>query len=220
MTNKKLCFKAYFFLFRDIENTIKQMNNITKRLFIIFVISTLAFTAVVTGNTSVLITPSSKLLIKGKTNINSFKCEFDVTKLKKPIPVFFLKIKDKMVFDNTVLVLENSCFDCGGEAINNDFQELLQSDIYPKTQIKLREICRDDIDKNNVLASLDVSIAGVTKPCIIPVKLKGQETLLIEGLLNLNICDFNLEPPKKALGFIVVKDIIEINFQLEVKEYK
>lgn len=195
------------------------MAKLKKILFFVSIAATLAFTAVTTGSTSVLITPSSKLLIKGKTNVNSFQCEFDVLKIKNPIPVFFKKIENKMVFDNTVLVLENNCFDCGGKGINNDFQELLKSDVYPQTQIKLKEICKDNSSENNVLASMDICIAGVTKSCTMPIQLDGEETLLIEGVLSLNICDFNLEPPKKAMGLIVVKDIIEINFQLVVKEY-
>ncbi|GAA4817796.1 YceI family protein [Litoribaculum gwangyangense] len=195
------------------------MNFIKKILFFVSILGTLAFTAVITGSTSVLITPSSKLLIKGKTNVNSFKCEFDILKLKNPIPVVFQKIGDKMVFDNTVLVLENDCFDCGGKGINNDFQELLKSDVYPQTQIKLKEICRDTKDDNSILAFLDISIAGVTKSCTTPVKFEDGDSLFVKGVLNLNICDFNLEPPKKALGLIVVKDIIEINFHLVVKEY-
>lgn len=180
--------------------------------------TTLAFTVVITGSTSVLITPSSKLYIKGKTNINSFTCQFNVLKFKKPIPVFFQKIDDKIIFDNTTLVLDNICFDCGGKRINSDFQELLKSELYPQTLIKLKEISKGVDDENKIFALLDISIAGVSKSYRMPVELKGEETLLIEGVLNLNICDFNLEPPKKALGLVVVKDTIEINFQLVVKK--
>lgn len=190
-----------------------------KILFLVYVLATLAFTVVIEGSTSVLITPSSKLLIKGKTNINTFKCQFDILKLKKPIPVFFKKINDKMVFENTTLVLENDCFDCGGKGINNDFQQLLKSDMYPETLINLKEISIDNTSENTVQALLEIRIAGVTNACKVPIKLTGEDTLLVEGVLNLNICDFNLEPPKKALGLIVVKDIIEINFQLVVQEY-
>ncbi|SFZ92427.1 hypothetical protein SAMN05428642_102718 [Flaviramulus basaltis] len=190
-----------------------------KILFFVSILATLAFTVVRIGSTSVLITPSSKLLIKGKTNISNFKCEFNVLKLKNPIPVFFEKIDDRIVFHNTTLILDNVCFDCGGKGINNDFQDLLKSEIYPQTLIKLKEISQDSSNENQILAMLDISIAGVTKSYQMPVELKGNESLLIEGVLNLDICDFNLEAPKKALGLIVVKDIIEINFQLVVKEY-
>ena len=115
--------------------------------------------------------------------------------------------------------MENDCFDCGGKGINNDFQQLLKSDMYPETLINLKEISIDNTSENTVQALLEIRIAGVTNACKVPIKLTGEDTLLVEGVLNLNICDFNLEPPKKALGLIVVKDIIEINFQLVVQEY-
>lgn len=191
-----------------------------KILFLVYVLATLAFTVVIEGSTSVLITPSSKLLIKGKTNINTFKCQFDILKLKKPIPVFFKKINDKMVFENTTLVLENDCFDCGGKGINNDFQELLKSELYPKTYINLKEISIDDNNPSCVFASINIHMAGATKSYTIPVELNQKENLHIKGILNLDICDFNLEPPKKALGLVVVKNMIEINFDLMVKEYE
>ncbi len=35
-----------------------------------------------------------------------------------------------------------------------------------------------------------------------------------KGILKLDIKDFDLEPPKKLFGMIVVKDEIEINFDL------
>jgi hypothetical protein len=188
-----------------------------KILFFVFIITTLAFT--ILGSTSVLITPNSKLIVKGKTNINNFECQFNVLKLKNPIPVIFEKTGDKIVFDNTMLVLDNSCFDCGGKGINNDFQELLKSDLYPQTIIELKGINKKNHIENQIQAILNISIAGVTKPYLIPIELEGGETMLIKGILSLNICDFDLEPPKKALGLIVVKDTIEINFQLLVKEH-
>ncbi|MGB5420503.1 hypothetical protein [Algibacter sp.] len=190
-----------------------------KLLFLVLIMSTFAFTVVITGSTSVLITPSSNLVIKGKTNVSSFKCEYDIFKFKNPIPVFFQKIDNRMVFENTTLILENNCFDCGGKGINSDFQELLKSNLYPKTRLQLKEIYPDRNNENKVLALIDISLAGVTKSCKIPVTLKGDDILIIEGVLNLNICDFNLEPPKKALGLIVVKELIDINFHLEVQEH-
>jgi hypothetical protein len=36
----------------------------------------------------------------------------------------------------------------------------------------------------------------------------------------LNLSDFNLEPPKKMLGLVVVDDAIEINLDLKIKPIK
>lgn len=190
-----------------------------KLLLFISLFTLLAFTSDIVGKTSVIITPNSKLLIIGKTNVNSFKCQYNVSKLNKPITVFFKRRDEKISFEKATLVLNNLNFDCGGIGINNDFQELLKSDIYPQIFINLKEISKDPINENLVNALIDLEIAGVTKSYSTPVELKGEDTLLIKGVLALNIRDFNLEPPKKALGLIVVKDVIEINFELAVKEY-
>jgi hypothetical protein len=181
--------------------------------------TTLAFTSAVIESTSVIIAPKSKLVIIGKTNVNSFKCQYNVSKLNKPIVVFFKKDNDRIVFEKTTSVLESINFDCGGSGINADFHELIKSETYPQIFITLKEISKDPKDDALVNAVLNLDIAGTTKAYIIPVKLEGEDNLLLKGILSLNIRDFNLEPPKKALGLIVVKDIIEINFQLKIKEY-
>lgn len=190
-----------------------------KRILIfITVLTTLAFTDSFVGSTSVIIAPNSKLLINVKTNVNSFKCQYDVLKLNKPIPITFKSHGKKISFEKTALILDNVNFDCGGPGINNDFKELLKTKTYPKIFIKLREINKDQNNEALIHALVDLEIAGVTKSYTVPIELKEEGTLFIKGVLALNIRDFNLEPPKKALGLIVVKDVIEINFELAVKQ--
>lgn len=188
-------------------------------LFFVSILATLAFTNELVKSTSVIIAPSSKIVIKGRTNVNTFKCQYNVLKLSKPINVYFRKQSDEIVFEKTTLALENANFDCGGKAINNDFQELLKSETYPKIFIKLKEISKYPNDENRIQTLLDIEIAGVSRSYSIPVEFENEDTLIIKGLLTLNLRDFNLEPPKKALGLIVVKDTIDINFQLRVEEY-
>src|SRR5690606_33344694 len=125
---------------------------------------------------------------------------------------------DKIAFEKTTLVLDNINFDCGGPGINNDFQELLKTKTHPKVFIKLKEIIKDKNNENLVQALIDLEIAGITKPYTVPIELKNEETMSIKGALALNIRDFNLDPPRKALGMIVVKDVIEINFDLAIKK--
>jgi hypothetical protein len=182
-----------------------------KILIFISVLTALSFTDSLVGRTSVTIAPTSKLFIIGKTNVNSFKCHYDILKINKPIPVAFKKQGDRITFEKTTLVLDNMNFDCGGPGINNDFQELLKTKTYPRVFIKLNEIVKDRDNGNLLQALVDLEIAGVTKSYTVPVT-------SVKGVLALNIRDFNLEPPKKALGMIVVKDVIEINFDLEIKK--
>ena len=187
-------------------------------LLFITVTIVLAFAKIGFNNTQVIIAPSSKLLVIGKTNVNSFKCQYDILKLKNPIPVFFKKFNDKIIFDDTELILENVNFDCGGLGINNDFQDLLKTNTYPRIIIALKEITACADSYKDFEAFVDLKIAGITKSYRMPVVFEGNSAMSIKGNLSLNIRDFNLEPPKKALGLIVVKDVIEIDFQLAIKE--
>ena len=189
-----------------------------KIIIFISVITALSFTDSFVGKTSVTITPNSKLLIIGKTNVNTFKCQYDVLKLNKPISVSFKKRGNKINFDKTTLVLDNINFDCGGIGINNDFHELLKTKSHPQVLLKLKEINKDPNNESIVQALVDLEIAGITKSYEVPVTLRENGIMFIKGVLALNIRDFNLEPPKKALGMIVVKDVIEINFELAIKK--
>ncbi|MGE5944498.1 MAG: YceI family protein [Flavobacteriales bacterium] len=189
-----------------------------KLLIFISVLTSLAFTDTLVSKTSVIITPNSKLLIIGKTNVNSFKCQYNVSKLNKPIPIIFKKHGKKISFEKTTLILDNINFDCGGSGINNDFQELLKTKSYPQIFINLKEIIKDSNNENLIKALVDLEIAGITKSYTVPIELNNEGTMSIKGVLALNIRDFNLEPPKKALGLIVVKDVIEINFELAIKK--
>lgn len=187
-----------------------------KIVILISVLSLLAFTKNDIGSTSVVITSNSKLFILGKTNVGGFDCVYNVQKLERPIPISFNKAKDKIVFSHTVLVLENENFDCGGKAINADFHKLLKTDSYPNIFIKLKSITKEQTNSNSILAHLEIDLAGVTKSYATPVTVEGSGPMLIKGRLDLNLRDFNLEPPRKALGLVVVKDVIEINFELAV----
>lgn len=169
--------------------------------------------------TAIIVTPESSLVIKVKTNVNKFDCKFNVQNLNNPIPVFFKLENSKLVFEETSLVLKTTCFDCGSKGINKDFYSLLNSNIYPDVVLKLKEVKIDTYHKNWVNAKIEIKIAGKVNSYKVPLKLEGDEQMMIKGKLKLNILDFNLEPPKKALGLIVVDEIIEIDLNLHVKEH-
>jgi hypothetical protein len=190
-----------------------------KLVYILIVLTTLAFTTkVIVYNTSVLITSDSELVIKGTTNINSFKCKFNIKEIDKPIPLYYQVIDDKMVFEKAKLVLDNECFDCGNNGMNRDFMKLLKSDEYPEIELQLKQVNKNNGSQINAL--LELRIAGKEKSYYVPLSLKDKEHIFVSGTLKVDITDFNLEAPKKALGLIVVSDYVEISFQLNFKEYK
>lgn len=183
--------------------------------------SSFAFTTFEMFNdTSVLITPESQLLIKGKTNVSKFKCEFNINQINEPIPLYYQLVNNKMVFEKAKLKLDNQCFDCGSRGINKDFRALLKSEDYPEIELHLKEIKNIKTNPSQVNALLELHIAGKSNSYQMPLTIDNSQDICVSGLLKLNITDFDLVAPKKALGLVVVSDEIEINFQLIFKELK
>lgn len=184
-----------------------------------FVLMALAFTnrdSAIT-NTTVIITSDSSLVVRGTTNVSTFSCVFNINKFKNPIQVNYYMDGDKMAFNKTALILETSCFDCGGKAINSDFQKILKSDKYPQITLFLKEISQIE-NTLDFQALVNIDVAGITKTYKIPVKFKKNNDMLITGNLAISAADHNLEMPNKLFGLIYVNDKIEIYFQLTIQE--
>ena len=192
-----------------------------KIVLLLIVFMAFAFTTnVMYNDTSVLITSESHLFIQGRTNVNKFKCEFNINQIDEPIPLYYKVTDNKMIFEKARLTLDNHCFDCGSKGINKDFRALLKSDEYPEIELHLKEIKKIETNPAEVNALLELYIAGKSKSYRMPLAIDDNENICVSGLLKLDITDFDLVAPKKALGLIVVSEDIEINFQLNFKEFK
>lgn len=66
------------------------------------------------------------------------------------------------------------------------------------------------------MAQVEISIAGKKKQYVVPMKIVSTPATCFEGSLQLDINDFELQPPKKLFGMIKVKEDIEINFNLRL----
>lgn len=161
------------------------------------------------------ILPNSELTITGDTNISKFRCEFNTKLLERTVPVIFKENSGHIIFENAVLSLNNQGFDCGNKAINKDFHELMQTEKYPEISLELLDIRLQS--KQLAHANVDIKIAGRQKRYTFPVEISTTPVNSYRGKLKLNINDFGLKPPKKMFGLIVIKEEIEIDFNLMVK---
>ena len=192
-----------------------------KLIVFLTILSTLAFTTTaIVQNTNISVAPESELLIKGTTNVNSFKCVFNIKEVDKAIPIYYKVTNDRIEFEKANLILDNNCFDCGNKGMNRDFMALLKSDEYPEIVLELKELKIVDNTTSNMNAKVKLTLAGISKNYMVSLKAKDNEPMEVSGNLRLNITDFGLEAPKKALGLIVVSENIEIKFQLILKESK
>lgn len=165
------------------------------------------------GSKSIGILPSSELSISGDTNINEFRCEFNTFYLEQCTEVVYHKSGNHISFKNAVLTLRNEGFDCGSRGINKDFHALLNTARYPKITLELTGVT---VENNRGKASVTINIAGKENSYRVPIEIITSPMNRFTGRLKLDIRDFGLEPPKKLLGLIVIKEDIEIDFNLAV----
>lgn len=166
----------------------------------------------------VQITSKSQLSIKGTSNVKDFTCKYNIHNLNEPIKIHYEKHNDLIRFEDSMLILENNGFDCGGKGINSDFHGLLKSDIYPEIILRLKEVKLKPNEKHTADALVEIEIAGLRHNYHMETTFYNEQDWLISGELKLNIKDFDLTAPKKMFGLVVVSNEIEISFNLVIKE--
>ena len=92
---------------------------------------------------------------------------------------------------------------------------MLLTDKYPEIKMKLKNIELPREEKDSITTQLDFTISSITKSFEVLVAYKKEKnTINFNGLVTINIEDFNLQPPKKVLGLIKVKNNINVEFNL------
>lgn len=168
--------------------------------------------------TRILVVPGSRVVISGSSNINKFNCQYEVPGLEVPIHLVYRESLDEIHFKNADLRLESDCFDCGGNAINRDFKELLQTDKYPWIKLRLLYVDPPRAELKKVGVGLEITLAGVRKTYTTELEAEQVGDIRVHGTLALKLTDFGLEPPKKVLGLIKVDDQVVVNLDLKLRE--
>jgi hypothetical protein len=162
-------------------------------------------------NKKIMILPESELIIVGSTNVNKFDCSFQIDLISEPMTLRFAKREEYVFFNNLKLQLHTRGFDCGNKRMNSDFQDLLLGEKYSDIVIELDRI--ESISTEYIKAYITVYLAGKSNTYNLPVVVNEDR---FKGKFKMNIRDFGLEPPTKALGLIEVDEQIEVQFDLKV----
>jgi hypothetical protein len=170
----------------------------------------------------IVFSEKSEFVIHGQTSFNDFTCTYQGD-IEDSDTILFLTKRDgnKYDYQNAVIDISVDKFDCANRIITRDFQELLQADTYPSIAIELNSLTIYEkplkADQTG-LGHFDISmtIAGVTNAKRV-ILLSGQnsnEEFNLAGILDLNIREFDLEPPTKLGGLIKVKEELSIELKL------
>jgi len=168
----------------------------------------------------VVLSEESKLSILGRTNVNHFQCKYT-----KPIEPEILQVNvcsasDGLHFSNAAIQLETIHFTGSPARMNQELHAFLKVKEHPTATIRLIKVDMSGDQMLNkaqqkALSLMDVTLAGVTKRYQIPITITHQrEEFSFSGLLNLNVCDFNLKPPVVMMGLIRVKKEVKVDFKI------
>jgi hypothetical protein len=169
----------------------------------------------------VVLSEGSKLSILGRTNVNHFQCKYTETIEPEVLQVNVRSAANGLYFSNAYIQLQTIFFKCGPSQMNQDLQAFLKVKEHPYASIRLIkvDISGDQIlnkPRQEAMSLMEITLAGVTKKYQIPVSITNEGGEYgFSGSLDLNICDFNLDPPVVMMGLIRVKEEVKVDFKLK-----
>ncbi|UOB18863.1 YceI family protein [Abyssalbus ytuae] len=105
-----------------------------------------------------------------------------------------------------------AAFSCPKKMIEKDLKRLFEADKFPV--IKLNIACLN-YTSQKVEAKLSIQIKDVKNDYFIDMEISENENMhYFEGLQEINLRDYEIEPPTKLLGLVKVKEEVVINFKI------
>jgi hypothetical protein len=170
------------------------------------------------------IAENSWISISGTTNVNAFVCIANQYSPRGFVMVDDYRQGQQLHFQEALLHLENSSFDCNNRLMNRDLYKALGGDENPGIDIKLIEALTIGpcpvSRKGFIQTKVSITINGVTRMEEIRINFLQEDELPeyhFQGSKKLRMSDFNIDAPSPMMGIIRVSDAITIDFNLIVK---
>lgn len=177
--------------------------------------------APVTGQSvAVIIEEGSYLTIKGRTNVNTFRCHYEGNIGQDTIHVRVWPRSDgTMALENAHLSVMVDRFNCGNKVINRDFRKLLRHEQYPSLRLDVLKLHSEPgTSTSSVVASVKFTIGDQENTFRVPVEaVHDDKGVGYRGQKVLDITDFGLAPPRKFLGMVVVDQEVVVDFRLNLR---
>jgi len=169
------------------------------------------------------ISPLSTLALSGKSTVNGFRCELKNNFCSTKQLVTTEITDDLLKLDGAELEIVIKNFDCANERMNKDMQGALKAEEFPSMILKIMEInynggIQEILKSRCATALAEITLGGVSK-CIVlnfsDIEFKDHR-LSFTGNQEINMEEFDIEPPQVLLGLIKVHEMINIDFNLMV----
>jgi len=165
--------------------------------------------------------------INGKTNVSSFECECKDKSTFEDNSFYGIVEKGKIDFQKAILKIPVSSISCGNKLMDSDLYDLLESDEHPHVKVHfltanwdVQALWDNSLAKDEVIGYFDViiTIAGVSRNEKVSIHQSEVDhsnfILATSGVVNMNLHDFDIEPPVKFLGMVKVEENINLELDL------
>lgn len=199
------------------RGTLKTMNTIKAILLMMLALAGTGFTT----KGIWVIDAESQLTIQGSTNVNDFTCKISYCTGTDTLQYIENNTSSEFRFTRSRMTVPVRSFDCGSKPISKDFWKTLQAETHPNLDINFISLQNVYFrDKSRVKGIVDITLAGVTTRYAIcyEVTLKPNGNVLLKGSHAVNFSDFRLIAPEKLQGLIKVREMLNVEFNLILKE--
>ena len=164
----------------------------------------------------------SSVNILGSSNVNKFT--FTVHESEGNDTLIVCENKgQKLVFEKGLLRLQVKKFRNGNPMLMKDFKKMLDAANHPYILMNFQSLTSvaDEKMQTSAEAELQITLAGKTISRQVNVcTRRNGETIFLEGCERFQFSDFAMIPPKGVLGFINVRNELDIKFRLVLKIVK
>ena len=168
-----------------------------------------------------IIDAESQLTIQGSTNLNDFICKIEYCTGTDTLQYVENRTGRELRFTRSRMRVPIRSFDCGAKPISKDFWKTLKSETHPDLEINFVSLQTPDFrNSRNIKGLVNITLAGVTAKYNIcyQVKVKDNGDVWLKGTHAVNFADFQLEAPEKLQGLIKVREVLNVEFNLVLKE--
>lgn len=155
----------------------------------------------------------STLEIKGKTNVNSFNC---LSKEYKGKDQLRETTEEGTNYWDGAIKVPAEGFDCFNKMMTKDFKETIKANEFPLIEMEFVKMKKSESQSNLLSGEGIVTLANVSKRVNLTCELQELENGVkkLVGSRKFLFSDFGIDPPKKFLGTVRVKNEVEVEFSI------
>ena len=185
------------------------------KLSFVFLAALISSTLLANAQTYEVVGEESKITVEGTSTFHDWYSEFLKMKGRANINVGDNKITD---ISDLVLEIFVESFESGKNGMEKNAREALRESKFPMIQFALTRL--EKIDSDEILGLGLLTIAGATRDVSMNVgySTSDEDIIVFEGSLELNMTDFEIDPPTALLGTIKTGDPVSIHYKVHFKK--